>query len=61
VIPLCADALGDPEDKLRIPSSNTSHVRFFILISPEKLGSFTTLLTVEFGSSDDKASRRYAA
>jgi hypothetical protein len=47
VIPLCAHALDDPEDKLRIPSSNISHVRFFILISPEKAGSSPTLLTVK--------------
>jgi hypothetical protein len=47
VIPLCAHALDDPEDKLRIPSSNISHVRFFIPISPQRLGSSTTLLTVK--------------
>jgi hypothetical protein len=47
VIPLCAHALDDPEDKLRIPSSNISHVRFFIPISPQRLENSTTLLTVE--------------
>jgi hypothetical protein len=47
VIPLCAHALDDPEDKLRIPSSNISHVRFFIPISPQRLGSFTALLPVK--------------
>jgi hypothetical protein len=47
VIPLCAHALDDPEDKLRIPSSNISHVRFFIPSLLERLGSSTTLLTVK--------------
>jgi hypothetical protein len=47
VIPLCAHALDDPEDKLSIPSSNISHVRFFIPISPQRLGSSTTLLAAK--------------
>jgi hypothetical protein len=61
VIPLCAKALGDPEDKLRIPSTNISHVRFFIPISPEKAWKFYYPAHREIGSSDDKAHRRCVA
>jgi hypothetical protein len=60
VIPLCAHALDDPEDKLRIPSSNISHVRFFIP-SLLKGWKFYDSAHREIGSSDDKAGRRYVA
>jgi hypothetical protein len=61
VIPLCAHALDDPEDKLRIPSSNISHVRFFISISPERAWKFYYPAHREIGSSDDIADCRYVA